>query len=78
MLGGAKFEVKASAEGISGAASESEVAYGVGVGYLFKGEGNVGGFVEAVYVGIATSGSAATYISLRGGLSLFFGGNSTQ
>ncbi|MCH7877835.1 MAG: porin family protein [candidate division Zixibacteria bacterium] len=76
MLGAAKLELKFSAGAASLAFSESKLAFGGGVGYLFKGEGNIGGFVEADIINISTSGSSSSYISLRGGVSFFFGASS--
>jgi len=76
MLGSAELELKGSAGGVSAAVSETEFAFGGGVGYLFKGEGNIGGFVEADIINISTSGSSSSYISLRGGVSFFFGASS--
>jgi Outer membrane protein beta-barrel domain len=76
MLGSASAKLRATSGGLSNSLSETEVAYGVGAGFLFKGDGNVRGFFEAVYIGIATSGSTSTYISLRGGVSFFLGGKS--
>ncbi|MFQ5606433.1 MAG: hypothetical protein ACE5GA_00690 [Candidatus Zixiibacteriota bacterium] len=74
MFGAAKMEAKATAGTSSIAFSESELALGGAVGYLFKGEGNVGGFVEVDIITVSTSGSSSSYTSLRGGVSLFFGG----
>lgn len=73
MLGAAKMKVGVSLGSSSASVSESKFAAGGGLGYLIKGQGNIGGFIEALIVTVATEGSSSTYISLRGGLAFFFG-----
>jgi len=60
--------------------TQSEVGFGGSVGLLFKGQSNVGGFVEGLIISNsydfdgALPGSS-NYWSVRGGVSFFFGGN---
>ena len=64
-----------SALGASASSSDSNIGVGGGIGLQFKGQGNVGGFVEGVFHAIFTEGSSTTYASGRAGVTFFLGGN---
>jgi len=58
--------------------TQSEVGFSGSVGLLFKGQGNVGGFLEGQIVNDSfddLTGSSLVYFSARGGVSFYFGGD---
>ncbi len=65
--------IKASGFGSSASATETKGLFGGGFGVTFRGEGTTGGHVELLYNGLLTEGSTATYITVRGGVTLFLG-----
>lgn len=53
--------------------SQSDFGLMAGAGLQFKGEGNVGGFVEAMVHDVLTEGSSTTFFGIRGGATFFLG-----
>ncbi len=59
--------------GTSATISETDVGFGGGLGYQFRGSGRTGGFVEGAIFLDLTDGETTTYFGLRAGVS-YFGG----
>lgn len=62
-----------SAFGQSDSESDGNIGFGGGLGIQFYGQGNVGGFVEAMIHSIATEGSATNFIEARAGVNILVG-----
>jgi len=67
------FTLKGRSGSLSASNTQTKPTFGGGVGLTFRGEGNTGGHVELLYNALLTDGATATYVTLRGGITMFFG-----
>jgi len=72
-MGSYRLEAKIEASGGSFSSSESNFGFGGGGGLQFRGDGLLGGFVEAMFHDVPTDGSSLTFFDLRGGISFWLG-----
>jgi hypothetical protein len=52
---------------------ETDLGFGVGAGYQYKGKSNLGFYVEGIFTHISTADEATQMFSLRGGLTFYLG-----
>jgi len=69
-----KFEAEYSEDDVTMSFSETEFGLGAGGGVQFKGDGNMGGFIEATFHNVMTEGDATQFLNLKGGIIFFMGG----